>query len=134
MAHRAFVATGVGRYAFEHYRIDDVVIAGTGEERGESLFLAESREDLRSGHREGGLYRRRLGGLGEFAGNFDRPVFRRVGGVRLVFSECYNSGRPGAGHRFGYKLSSGDVRPRFFGAVFIVSFIHSPSWLTFIDG
>ncbi len=83
MAHRAFVATGVGRNAFERDGVDDGVIAGAGEERGKPFFLAESREDLRASHRESGLHRRRLGGLGERVGNFDRPVFSGVSGAPI---------------------------------------------------
>src|SRR5262245_21323370 len=132
MTHRALVTAGIGRDAFERDGVDDGVIAGAGEERGKSLFLAESREDLRAGHRERGLHRSRLGGLGELAGNFDRLVFCRVSGARLVFPKGDNRGRPGAGHRFGYKPSSGDVRSRLFSPVFIVGFIHSLSWLTFV--
>src|SRR5262245_32188705 len=126
------MATGIGRDAFERNGVDDGVIAGTGEQRGESLFLTKSREDLRAGHREGGLYRSRLGGLSKLAGNFDRPVFSRVSGVRHVFAKRNSRGRPGACHRFGYELSSGDVRPCFICPVFIVSFSHCPSWLTLL--
>src|SRR5215813_8724124 len=128
MAHGAFVAARVGWDAFERDGVDDGVIAGTGEERGESFFLAESRENLRASHREGCLQRSRLAGLGEYIRNFDRLVFSSVSGVRLVFPEGNNRRPSGAGHRFGDELSSGDVRPGFLDFIFVISVVHRLSW------
>jgi hypothetical protein len=51
------VAAGVSWDALLCDGVDDTVIARAAEERGEPLFLADPREDLRAGHREARLRR-----------------------------------------------------------------------------
>jgi hypothetical protein len=57
--HRSFVASAVGGDPGRRDRVDDRVVARTGEHRRDALFPACAREDLRAGHRE--LERRQRG-------------------------------------------------------------------------
>ena len=72
MRHRPFMAPAVCRNAGCRHRVDDGVVARTGEKRGDAFFLAGAREYLGAGHREVEADRRRRRGGGELGRHANR--------------------------------------------------------------
>jgi hypothetical protein len=89
MGHRAFVPSAEGGDAGRCDGVNDRVVAGAREERGDTFFLARAREDLGAGHRKG----ERLRGCGRGGGELRRyPNGRDAAGRILLTGALRASG------------------------------------------